>query len=286
MKKLLMLAGALCAILILPGLASATHFELFDVKADCEGFTYDATVYYRYTIYDVDVDYSFVLTDEKGGEVARIEGVAPVTRTDDRLGFLTGGDVWGVDLCGTYTVTASVHLYSVYGTDLFDEDTLTFETSLVCECDEPGDEPCHRTPGYWKNHARNWPQDSLMVGGEERSKRALIRVLRTPVRGDATIILAKHLIAAKLNVLNGTDDGINDVIADADAYLMAHPLRSRPRGADKDEALRLKDLLADYNELECNTPCDRDDDNHHGPRDKAMSVTEETTFDNLKALYK
>ncbi len=81
-------------------------------------------------------------------------------------------------------------------------------------------------------------------------------ILDTPVHGDATVILAHHLIAAKLNVLNGADDGINGYIDAADAFLMIYPLFSRPKGEAKEEGEEIKDALCAYNEL----PCEEDSD--------------------------
>ena len=46
-----------------------------------------------------------------------------------------------------------------------------------------------------------------------------------------TVILAKHLIAAKLNVISGADDGIETTTDAADQFLADHPVGSRPRGA-------------------------------------------------------
>ena len=282
MKKLLMLAGALCAILILPGLASATHFDAFDVTADCDGWAYNAEVYFRSTVYEVDVDYLVVLTDDMGAEVARFEGTTGVTRQEDRTVFLNNMDVWGVELCGTYNVFASIYLYSSYGEGLFDEDTMTFEDTFTCECDTP-DDACHLTPGYWKNHASKWPVDHLMLGGVDMSQDELLMILKSSVRGgDATVILAHHTIAAKLNLLTGTDDSINSVIDEADAWLMMYPVFSNPD--DKEEGLRIKDLLCDYNEMECDEDEDEDDDEDE--MDKAFGANEETTFDSMKALYK
>ena len=67
------------------------------------------------------------------------------------------------------------------------------------------------------NHA----DDGFAIGGVHYTNAELIHIMQTPVGGDATIILAYHLIAAKLNVLNGSDDSINGAIAEAATGLPA-----------------------------------------------------------------
>ena len=57
------------------------------------------------------------------------------------------------------------------------------------------------TPGYWKNHPEDWPVDLIEIGGITYTKSQAIRLLRTPPRGDAWIILAQKVIAAKLSML-------------------------------------------------------------------------------------
>jgi hypothetical protein len=62
---------------------------------------------------------------------------------------------------------------------------------------------CGLTWGYWKNHT--WPANSLVMGGKTYNATELANLLALPVSGDASINLAHQLIAAKFNVLNGTD---------------------------------------------------------------------------------
>ena len=73
-------------------------------------------------------------------------------------------------------------------------------------------------------------------------------MLSTPPRGDATYILAHQLIAAMLNMLNGADSSsVADQITEADLWLVAHPLDSRPTGADREAGLLLASRLDDFN---------------------------------------
>ncbi|MEE8452101.1 MAG: hypothetical protein V3R99_09310 [Thermoguttaceae bacterium] len=86
--------------------------------------------------------------------------------------------------------------------------------------DGGGDLNDPRTQGYWKNKPDAWPVDSLTLGNETYSKGELIDLLKTSVSGDASLILAHQLIAAKLNLAAGVDgSSITNTIAEADALL-------------------------------------------------------------------
>jgi hypothetical protein len=79
---------------------------------------------------------------------------------------------------------------------------------------------CPLTQGYWKNHPEAWPVHSLMLGSQIYNMTELLAILNTPSGGDASIILAKQLIAAKLNIANGSDPTpISSTITHADSLL-------------------------------------------------------------------
>jgi hypothetical protein len=102
--------------------------------------------------------------------------------------------------------------------------------------------------GYWKNNPSAWPVQSIVVGGVTYSKQQALAILKTAPGGDATYILAHQLIPAKLNVLSGVENNvISGVIAQADAWLKAHPLGSKPGQPAKDAGLALKDTLEAFN---------------------------------------
>jgi hypothetical protein len=112
----------------------------------------------------------------------------------------------------------------------------------------PSGPACTHSHGYWKNHPDEWPVTTLTIGGETYNQAELLQILTTPPRGDATYLLARQLIAAKLNIANGSDPtDIAQVIADADAWLMEHPLGSDPRNPERREGIRLMSQLARYN---------------------------------------
>jgi hypothetical protein len=63
---------------------------------------------------------------------------------------------------------------------------------------------CPLTQGFWENHPNAWPVSSLTLGRQTYTQAELLAILRTPVRGDASLILTYQLIAAKLNSAGGT----------------------------------------------------------------------------------
>ena len=87
--------------------------------------------------------------------------------------------------------------------------------------------------------------------------------MKTPVRGDAGLILAKQLIAAKLNIENGSDpDPVNDIIESADELLCLFPGRVpygvRPFTPDKHEMVEYAHVLDAYNNGWLTPSCEQD----------------------------
>jgi hypothetical protein len=61
------------------------------------------------------------------------------------------------------------------------------------------------TQGYWKNHQNQWKDGSgLFLGSNFYTNAQLETIFQTPVQGDASLDLAHQLIAALLNIANGT----------------------------------------------------------------------------------
>ncbi len=69
----------------------------------------------------------------------------------------------------------------------------------------PAPMPCPSPHGYWKNHPGAWPVTALTLGGITYTQAQLLAILNRPVRNDASLILADQLIAALLNIANGSD---------------------------------------------------------------------------------
>jgi hypothetical protein len=127
------------------------------------------------------------------------------------------------------------------------------EYTLQC-VDEGGG--CTRTQGYWKNHASDWSSVNLVLGGVTYSHAQAMAILKTPSNGDASLILAHQLIAAKLNILVNSASGgaVSSAVTDADAWLAANadadgtlPFGVSPASAQGAEATALATTLDQYN---------------------------------------
>jgi hypothetical protein len=107
---------------------------------------------------------------------------------------------------------------------LTEDDTQTVHTDsavvnlMTMTC--PVSTACTYTQGYWKNHASAWPVNSLNLGNRVYTKTELLSVFNRPVKGNGLISMSHQLIAAKLNVANGTAPaGIAATIGQADALI-------------------------------------------------------------------
>src|SRR5206468_4143682 len=49
---------------------------------------------------------------------------------------------------------------------------------------------CTYTQGYWKNHAKAWPVQSLTIGGVMYTQAQLLVIFDTAPAGDASLVLA------------------------------------------------------------------------------------------------
>lgn len=104
------------------------------------------------------------------------------------------------------------------GTDSIKATGGTLSSNTVQEIWQPA--ACTQGQGYWKNHSNAWPVSSLTLGSQNYSKTQLLQILGKPGGGDASVIMAVQLIAAKLNVANGSDPTpVSDAIAFADGLL-------------------------------------------------------------------
>lgn len=91
------------------------------------------------------------------------------------------------------------------------------------ECDSIGT----GTPGYWKNHPEAWPVESITIGGVEYTKTDAIQIMWSDKSRDKTYGMFSHLVAAKLNLLIGTDPScIAESISLADTWMASHPAGS------------------------------------------------------------
>ncbi len=79
---------------------------------------------------------------------------------------------------------------------------------------------CAHGSAFWKKHPELWPASSLVLGDESYTAGELQALLSRPPKGDASLILASHLIAAKFNRLaGGVSDDLTATIELADGLL-------------------------------------------------------------------
>jgi hypothetical protein len=115
---------------------------------------------------------------------------------------------------------------------------------------------CPQPQGYWKNNPGAWPVNSLTLGSQSYTKTELLNILNIPAgtgkNADASLILAYQLIAAKLNVANGSDPApVSSAIADADNLLAGFagklPLKVKTSSDVGQNMVNTANLLESYN---------------------------------------
>jgi hypothetical protein len=126
------------------------------------------------------------------------------------------------------------------------------------------DETCPRGQGFWKNTAQ-WGVVELVIGSQTYSQAELLILFNTPPAGDASLILAHQLIAAKLNVLNGYDATVAaGLITQADTFLSTQtgrlPYNIAPSSDAGQTMVNLGGVLESYNSGILTVGCDDDDD--------------------------
>ena len=108
---------------------------------------------------------------------------------------------------------------------------------------------CTYTQGYWRNHPHDWPLATLEIGGQSTSASEAMGWLTTPPRGDATVLLVRQLIPARLNAEIAESAVVQDAMAAADALLAEIGLGNgrSVRGPARGELTDLATILDDYN---------------------------------------
>jgi hypothetical protein len=80
------------------------------------------------------------------------------------------------------------------------------------------------TWGWWQANGTRWTVNVITVGGVSYTRNQAVSVMGAS-GNDLCLKIARELIAAKLNVLNGNNAScIHQVIIDADAWLVANPI--------------------------------------------------------------
>ncbi len=140
--------------------------------------------------------------------------------------------------------------------------TATDQAGLSASCNftvtvTPGNK-CPLGQGHWKNHTDLWAVNSLKLGSVNYTKQQLISILNSPSRGDASVILAKQLIAALLNLANGSNPApICSTIADANGALggCTVPCNIGPKSPTGQAMISDANMLDMYNSGRLTTGC-------------------------------
>jgi uncharacterized delta-60 repeat protein len=111
---------------------------------------------------------------------------------------------------------------------------------------------CPLPHGHWKNNPSTWPVDTLTLGGKAYTKSELLALLKVSSQTDASVILARQLIAAKLNIENGSDPApVSNTIADADSLLSGYagklPYKVKPSSVNGQTMTADGSVLGNYN---------------------------------------
>ncbi|MFZ0679652.1 hypothetical protein [Candidatus Binatus sp.] len=120
---------------------------------------------------------------------------------------------------------------------------------------------CPLAQGTWKNTPTSaWPVTSLVLGSQSYTPSQLQTILKTPTRGDASLILADQLIAAKLSIAGDSNPGpIASTISSADSLLSAQPGRLpyhiKPSSATGQAMVNDGDILNSYDSDALTTSC-------------------------------
>jgi hypothetical protein len=184
---------------------------------------------------------------------------APNTRISDQS-YAASTDVVGSPWLGEYLGIAvdSSNAYVAFTTSYNDSLGDVFFDSIANSA--IGANRCPRSRGFWANHLAAWPVASLVLGSETYTQSELQALLRRPAKGDASLILAGQLIAARLNIANGSDPTpVSTALATADALLSAFagklPYGVKTSTVSGQAMLAAKNTLDSYNNGQLTPAC-------------------------------
>jgi len=103
------------------------------------------------------------------------------------------------------------------------------------------------TPGYWKTHFEEWETATVNWRGIVSSNAEAYGWLWTPPRGDASIILARALIAAILNLDVAGHTGGEALVAAAASHLVTVGIGTNPSGSGRAMCIAYAEQLDNLN---------------------------------------
>lgn len=243
------------ALLVLsPGIALGLSVDNYDGTADCNGWSTDLQLTIQPTAFLVHLETAVVLKDQAGVEIERVSSSGFLDIVPGTTATYSYSGVWSTVLDGQYQMTASYLLNDIVvdgGNFYADSLSVSFTCGTESGGGASGEPVCVHPRPYWLRHRDAWPVTELTLGAGTYGQDELYGLLRRPPRGDVTLLLARQLIAAKLNLAAGADPSAVPVVAEADAYLSDHPLLSRPRRGAQMTGVRLALRLLAYNFQGC-----------------------------------
>src|SRR5438034_383203 len=159
----------------------------------------------------------------------------------------------------TSSTTSSTTTSTTARTTTSTSSTTTTSISITTTTAPPTGQ-CPEGLGFWKTHPELWTVSSLTLGSQAYAQAELLTLLTSPVRGDASVLLARKLIPAKLKTANGSDPSpIAETIADADGLLSGFagepPYAVPPSSVTGRAMFHAASILATYNDGELTPTC-------------------------------
>ena len=167
----------------------------------------------------------FVVTNNTDGTMTRFDFPSnDFTKTPAQSVFASGG------IRGDFAQVGPDHcLYAIQRGTRFADGKTSTDNSVVRICPgfvvqpppPPHSSACPLTVDFWEDHL---PAQSLTLGSQTYTQAELKSILETSFTLDASVILAQQLIAATLNILNGSDPSpISTAFLDANTLLSGFP---------------------------------------------------------------
>jgi hypothetical protein len=107
------------------------------------------------------------------------------------------------------------------------------------------------SPGFWKNHPDAWPVAEITIGEVLYARSEAIEIMSAHEKGDKTYSMFRALLAAKLNLLVGTEPTcIAETVEQADEWMANYgPPGSGVAGSSSawEQGEPIKDRLDAYN---------------------------------------
>lgn len=225
---------------------------------------------------DADIAHSTANLDSLGHNVLGVEGIlfpavgdvfgSSGSPVDPLLGPLAdnGGQTW------TMALLAGSPALDIDGAAdcLENRDQRSIDRPQGSGCDAGAfelevEEPapfCPLPQGYWKNNPDLWPFPGMTLGNDDYDQAELLAILNNPSKKDASVILAKQLISAKLNLLAGANGtAIMDTLVAADGMMLGYvgklPYNIKTNSAVGKQMTAYAKALESFNKQELNPEC-------------------------------